>query len=398
MVNWKHVLPPIVLVVVIFGVSYGVYLNSEILNNSPDEPLIGCRPLSVSGEPRNNVDIVFIPDNYDNLTEFVEKARVYKDTFLQLSPYDQYTDRFNFYLIDRQVDLECTYNEAVICDNTKVKNSAVLCPHDYEIVLTDIDGIKKLTPYLRSSSWYNAAHLNTRDNDLVFPHEFGHAFADFADEYSYAGPITWDAPNCDSFTETCPKFQVVDGYGCFVGCSDLKNSRSVWNGIMNDYNKEGGQTYGAYDEYVLNNLINRNTKSSNVGEPKLSPQDIYLVDVSCQNEDCSITEIRESKGFPDGNNYEDAFSIKVQDNIGNYASVGNAKLFKDGQGSFNVEYPESYRLTLALPKTDEVENFDLYLDEVLQDKYYVDQKSVGPRFNGGKVIDIPETSLVSTSP
>ena len=255
------------------------------------------------GSYDDSVDIVFLAENYNNLDNFVEDSKTMMDSFLDTLPYSKHKDRFNFFRIESfDLDLGCDYdNDAVVCDPVKVKTSSLECPYDYPVVLVETKGVINFFSHLRSSSWRGIASVNTGDDPLVFAHEFGHQFSGLLDEYTWqGGRILFEGPNCDSQT-TCPKFQVVDGSECHVGCINNENSRPVRVGIMRDYWES--DRYGVFDEYVIEQAILGNSKSSEeVGfSPKLEPNFVNIVRYKCnfENTRCEIISVDQGEsGYP----------------------------------------------------------------------------------------------------
>ncbi|MBS3172239.1 hypothetical protein J4438_01495 [Candidatus Woesearchaeota archaeon] len=234
-----------------------------------------------------------------------------------------------------------------------------MCPHDYVIVAVDSEGIQNLFDLLRSSAWMGIASLNTADDPLVFSHEFAHLFANFADEYEYGGKISWDAPNCDSSWETCPKFNVVGDSECVQGCVNNENSRSINVGIMRDYWKS--KVYGSYNEHILTAFILKNTKaSSNDQIAKSMP--INIVQLNYIDNNWQILNVEESVGYPDGFNQGAVSTFKVVVENENYENIFELDLplpvlYLDGHDSENNPYYDAVLTdgviyTVSVPKTD----------------------------------------------
>ena len=353
----------ILIVLVIGGISYFIFWGGESNVRQSVPPKPGCVPIMDNGDYGKSVDIVFLPDNFDDVGKFREVTESMVDSFLQTVPYNQYTDKFNFFRIENlDLVLNCDYEyggDAIVCDPSSAKSAAISCPHDYVMVAVDVDGIQRLFELLRSSAWRGVASLNVDDDPLVFTHEFAHLFADFADEYEYGGEITWDAPNCDSSLQTCPKFQVVDRYDCVKGCVNNNNARSIETGIMRDYWKSN--VYGDYNEYVISDVIERST--TNLEQTLLQgSMPINLIQIRFSNGNWEILSVEEEIGFPDGEN----IGIKGEDEISVIDSDGKVisklnlavpRLYLDGHddaGNVRQDVLDiETTLSISLPRSDE---------------------------------------------
>lgn len=319
-----------------------------------------CVVMQEFGDPSEKIDIVFLGDNYDNLGDFITKTEDYVEKWPTLEPYNEFPDSFNFYRIEDFVDLGCTYDEAIICDNKKVKSAAKLCPHDHIAVLTDIYGNERLSSSLRSSAWLNIIHLNTEDDWLVFPHEIAHVAYDFADEYDYAGSITWDAPNCDSDTGACSKFSVIEDYGCYLGCSDMAHSRDEEKGIMRDY-WHGSKRYGSYNEWYIENVLG-GVVISGVGEGlQFSPVSVLIIEGSCSPESCNFEDFYKSAGYPDGENRLEDLQNGIYVKNGDYSSMIESTVrYTDFGDEGNVEIPDSFLFSFIVP-FDEIDGEEEFI-------------------------------------
>ena len=212
-----------------------------------------CTNIMVTGNSIDNVDIVFVANNYHSLLQFKTDVNTYIDRagthggLLSVEPFKSNQLKFNFYSIDEFYDINCnTGSDYLLCDNGYANKIASSCPHDYVIVLSQQDPFSQ-EAYLRSSAYINVGSINTADNRLVLAHEFGHLFGSLADEY-ITGEEEVDAPNCD--VVTCPKwYGKFDGVGCFKGCTNLKMYRSTENSIMRDYSISN--EYGPVNEDAL---------------------------------------------------------------------------------------------------------------------------------------------------
>ena len=257
-------------------------------------------------EGNGDVNIVFLADNYETEEGFIEDAEKFKEGLLNVVPFNEYINNFNFYYVFGDFDLGCEHDEAILCDPRKVKRIALNCPNDYTVVLTDYNGVKNLFKYLRSSAWQGVACLNTADDILVFAHEFAHLFADFADEYEFDGSISWDAPNC--VKPDCTPFNVITNPGCYLGCTNDEHYREERIGIMRDY--WHGKTFGSFNEWILREILDGNRISGNVVSD-LSKESLYVIDGTFTEGGVEIGEVVTMTGYAPGDYDNKGWSLNV---------------------------------------------------------------------------------------
>ena len=388
--------PFIFLVFLVIGVFIGVYYYSNPPIQSPNEPQQGCVPIKTAGSPEENVDIVFLETNYKDLSKFNRKTEEYVSNWNIIEPHNEF-DNFNFYRIENNQELGCEYDQAVICDNRKVKEAAKLCPHDYIVVLADVNGIERLDDLLRSSAWLSVVHLNTQDDWLVFPHEMAHVIYDFADEYDYAGPLNWNAPNCDNDLQECIKFSAIDNYGCFLGCSDLNHAREEKTGIMRNY-WTGSKQYGDYNEEYIRHVLRKITVPNEIGN-SYSPA--YMFNVDCFNDNCQISSIEETEGYSDGSNVNPS-NNRIYLQSEEYVNIGvSNNYFSEYQDLVDHTKPKSYSFSMIAPKEEIGEIVELVKEENGVSEI-IDTVNVQEEFNNqgnriglslsGKSLSIPNVS------
>jgi hypothetical protein len=214
-----------------------------------------CISLLYNGNPDNKIDVVFLGQQY-GLLEFIPSADDYiQNIFLATEPFKSYANSFNFYRIDDLQDLNCKTKDYIFCNEYKVKQLASNCPHDYIVVLMKRSKIIDLASPLRSSAYSNIININTADDKLVIMHEFGHIFANLADEYVddsyYADLKQEEYPNCDE--QRCTKWQEIMGTGCFKGCSLSIYYRATENSIMKNF--LSSNEYGILNNKVLSKSL-----------------------------------------------------------------------------------------------------------------------------------------------
>ncbi len=309
----KSWLPLAILLGIVLSMILGTIYGIDIFpKRNPTMPEEGCISILDRGNYQDTIDIVFLSTNYEDVPTYAEDTLVFFESFLEVEPYKRNKDRFNFFRIEEPgLDLGCNYeHDAVVCDPSKVKKAASICPYDYPVVLVDPRGVKKFKSHLRSSSWRGVVSVNANDDPLVFAHEAGHQMSALLDEYTWqGGTIFIEGPNCDSDKQKCSKFEDVDGSECHIGCVNNEHARPVEVGIMRDYWQSN--SFGEYDEYIIHQSILEQTEFSEYVLPnenlELSPiessQEVDIVTFSCGlkfgevQESCEILEILPGRGY-----------------------------------------------------------------------------------------------------
>jgi hypothetical protein len=157
-----------------------------------------------SGEPKNKVDIVLLPEGYtENQKElFIADCKKFADEFFKYSPYSENKDKFNIRGVwaaskDEGPDIPgkniwnktllngsyYTFNSErylMIKDYQGVRDVAGNAPYDYIYILAN-------TEKYGGGAIYNfygisAAH-HPDESGKIYIHEFGHLFAGLGDEY-----------------------------------------------------------------------------------------------------------------------------------------------------------------------------------------------------------------------
>jgi len=177
----------------------------------------------------------------NNVLFFSEKvvAEDYANYFLKTEPFKSNKNNFNFFYID-SVEPQCEIykEEAFFCYSKDLVKKSSACPNDYIVVLGDYP------PKIRSSSFMNVLSLNENHPKSVFLHEFGHAFANLAEEYvELNAKIPEGSKNC---VERCESFGSVGG--CYNGCTLSEFFRSPPNGVMRTLSTTD---YGAFNKNLI---------------------------------------------------------------------------------------------------------------------------------------------------
>ncbi len=196
-----------------------------------------CKTIQENGLEDEKIDILFV---FDNVNE--DKAEDYMDYLLAIEPFAANREKFNFYSLDAHPDCELK-NNILFCYNRKLIKEASACPHDYIIVLS------KHPLSVRSSAYTNFMSINTAHPKTVLIHEFGHAFANLADEY-VPSRIPLGSRNC---VQKCENFD-SETDGCFEGCSYDDRMRSVDSGVMRTLRTS---EFGIYDIKIVNEALDR---------------------------------------------------------------------------------------------------------------------------------------------
>jgi hypothetical protein len=384
---------------IIVGVLVFVFTGDENLR-SPGVPGTGCVVMQDRGNYEDSINIIFLGTEYEDIEEFRLDSERFMENFLSVVPHSEYKDRFNFFRIEDFENYGCKYEDAVICNPQTVQRAATKCPgQDMNIVLVSRNKVDNFFKHLRSSAWLNLVSLNSADDPLVLSHEAAHVLYDFADEYVYGGAITWDAPNCDSEKETCPKFSVVEGSECLVGCVNEGNSRPAEYDIMSNYWKS--DRYELYNEWWIGEYLEEHTAESKSnfetdGDPVESPRDVYIVEGDCSADGgCDITDVVYSPAaYPTKSNTPSSGSPTVVLKHGK--SVVNIPtdniLFKDFGPEGNIE-KRPYSFSVAIPVDEKEKDIILYEENVLKEIYVIENVNPsGDPGMGARVLSIPKVS------
>ncbi|MSS74198.1 hypothetical protein EXS72_00985 [Candidatus Pacearchaeota archaeon] len=236
--NSKVFLFGVVFLILVIGVF--MYLNKSNLEsqNAPPSEKNECKSLIYSGEDR--IDLLFISSK--------EEAQRYINLFFETEPFKEHESYFNVYFIDDANPICESYKGiAILCNTNEVQSLAKNCPHDYIVVVKD-EPVE-----IRSSAYGNVMSLNKNVEASVFIHEFGHAFANLAEEYAPA-KVPRSAKNCQS---SCEKFgELADS--CSKECSESGLYRSIQSGVMRTLITAN---FGRYNVELIKKLLQKNKPS-----------------------------------------------------------------------------------------------------------------------------------------
>ena len=157
-----------------------------------------------SGEPKNKVDIVLLPEGYTSGQEGLFKAdcKKFADEFFKYAPYSENKDKFNIRGVwaaskDEGPDVpgKNIWNKTrlngsyytfdserylMIKDFQRVRDVAGNAPYDYIYILANTD--KYGGGAIFNFYGISAAHHDS-ETGKIYIHEFGHLFAGLGDEY-----------------------------------------------------------------------------------------------------------------------------------------------------------------------------------------------------------------------
>jgi len=217
----------LIIFIIITGLIIGHGLLKRQATFSPEEALTCKMIMGNNNKEGEKIDIVFLTDNVEE-----DKVKEYSDFFLDSPPFNENVGKFNFYYAGESGDCEIIKENILFCYSRDLIKKSAICPNDYVAVLSE----RPIS--IRSSAYLNVMSINTRIPKSVLLHEFGHVFANLADEY-VPSILPRGAENCQ---QTCTDFGDVVLEGCFEGCSKNSYYRSSENSVMrslrtNDYKK-----------------------------------------------------------------------------------------------------------------------------------------------------------------
>lgn len=227
----------------IVSVSALLIVNTNTSISPPVED-IACHTIQ---ENPGGINIVFLANE--------DEAIKYSDYLLTTTPFNEYPEKFSFYYISREDYVpECDLYQgiAILCSSRNNIKAASACQNDYTVIL------ESRPAAIRSSAFRGIMSLNTNHPLSVFGHEFGHALANFAEEYIAQGAsIPRGAENCEEDCSDFKQLQNSENYDCHKGCTDSNHNREYENGIMKTLH---ANRYGNLDEDLLREKIEELTQ------------------------------------------------------------------------------------------------------------------------------------------
>ncbi len=158
-----------------------------------------------SGSSAEKVDIVILPDAYTKrqMRKFRKDCKRFINYFFECSTFGNYREKFNFWVVyapsrDGGPDIpgKDIWNRTVLNthfytfdserylttrDVRQIRDLAACVPYDQIYILVNSEKYGGGGIY----NFYNLCSSDHPASNMVFTHEFGHAFAALADEYAY---------------------------------------------------------------------------------------------------------------------------------------------------------------------------------------------------------------------
>jgi len=235
---------------------YSRFINPKDYNIIPQQDTkIKAHKVHYSGDPATKVDIVLLAEGYteDEQEKFMKDAERFKNYLLSWSPFNKMKDRFNIWVVP-VVSLESgtdipgkniwkntafdshfytfgTERYINTVNNKAVRNAAANAPYDQIYILAN-------TPKYGGAGIFNFYSICTADHEksgFVFCHEFGHAFAGLADEYSGDASVEdfydlnyepWE-PNITTLVNFSTKWQSMVKKGTPIPTPDTKDNANL---------------------------------------------------------------------------------------------------------------------------------------------------------------------------
>lgn len=174
-----------------------IYIAKESKNNYDFEKLY------FNSAPEKALDIVLIPEGYtaSEIEKFRKRAKEFSDFMLSISPFDEYKNKINFWLIiSPSEESGCDIPGQNVWKNTLLNSTFYTFESERYLMTTEMWKIRDIAsnvPYDQifilvntdkygGGGIYNYYSITSADNPLsakVFVHEFGHGFVGLADEY-----------------------------------------------------------------------------------------------------------------------------------------------------------------------------------------------------------------------
>ncbi|MFH1452252.1 MAG: hypothetical protein ABIF88_03710 [archaeon] len=316
----KRVLIYVGLVVLVSLIAIGVYF---LFFNKPETSFVGgspsqledCKVISNDG---GEINIVIFSDK--------KNAEYYVERFLGTEPFIENEDKFNFFYIDNYKPVCELYSGFVLlCYSKDLIKKAASCPSDFIVVL------EEQPVSIRSSAYMNVMSLNLNHPWTVFLHEFGHVFANFAEEYVDSGAsIPKNSKNCQA---NCEDF--ISVAKCYEGCTKSVFFRTIKNGVMKTLDSS---SYGDFDSNLIRGRI-----SEIENKPKLLTGNAIYQPVDCGSQRYSLLSL-DSNG-----------DVSLEINQGCKPGTGygdnSISVLEDGRESFSGNFNSEFLFTTAVSES-----------------------------------------------
>jgi len=286
----------IIFVLLIASVTFFIIVSNKTPTQPSPSNLEECQTLNYNGEDK--INLVFFSEE--------STAKKYSDFFLEIEPFDKNKNQFNFYYINYKPECELYEGIALLCHSEDIIKKAASCPNDYIIA------IEKQPSKIRSSAFGNIMSLNSRHSLTVLMHEFGHTFANFAEEYITNQNLPKKSKNC---VTNCEKFEGIED-GCYEGCTKESYFRSIKNGIMKTLSSKD---YGTFNKKIIQDKINKDAPTITghaIQEPRdCSEEKYYLIEGLYSQEQINIIKKTIEPGCVGGNGAgEFNYNLILEDN------------------------------------------------------------------------------------
>ncbi|MBS3054710.1 MAG: right-handed parallel beta-helix repeat-containing protein [Candidatus Aenigmarchaeota archaeon] len=191
-----------------------------------------CIPVDNRGDSDDNIDIVVMSNNYapEETYKFVDVVLpTHINYLLSKEPYSTYRDKFNVWYAPADVRKDCDITQnGWQCLEYFKSLSAEKCPFRDVTIVLDNNGLGYAAGYSGGIKFGTqiTRYSSTADTKGATLHEFGHTFADLADEYFAAPPrmSAVAAPNCD--VAGCPKWCGAPAFGAGPECFKITDKSS----------------------------------------------------------------------------------------------------------------------------------------------------------------------------
>lgn len=158
-----------------------------------------------SGDHHKKLDIVILPDGYtkDEMKKFNDDCKRFAEYFFKTEPFKSNKDKINFWAVEAISEESGTDIPGQgVWKNTILNSHFYTFDSERYLTTQDIKTVRDLaayTPYDQIYilvnttkyggggiyNYYNLCSADHEQSEMVFSHEFGHAFAALADEYQY---------------------------------------------------------------------------------------------------------------------------------------------------------------------------------------------------------------------
>jgi len=343
--KWWIIIPIIGIVLIITIIIFLKSASPSLGPQSYPSELTTCKTLSYNGE--NKINLVFISDK--------STAEEYSSYLLDNEPYKTKKENFNIFYID-SINPECELYKgiAILCYSKDLVKKASSCPNDYTIV------VKEEPSNIRSSAYMNVLSINSNHPESVILHEFGHSFANLAEEYTPA-KIPRKSKNCVS---SCDEFNINDG--CFEGCSQENYKRSIESGVMRTLSTSN---YGDFNNQLISQKIQQESTSSITGqaihlEKDCTKEQYYLIQGQYNQNNINILDTTIEQGCIGKNRAGDLdYNIIMNDNSIISKGEFNAEfIFTESPGENQIDgevYESDRNFLLKIPIIDNSQSLEI---------------------------------------